>query len=275
MYSGSTLTRYSGRLLGAHQKIDRVARHHLAQVLPDNRLFPGIRLILHFEGKNGPDAIKRKSPAVDEPWHYFDPFDETDDQLIKLIAEHYKNLVTELKAENRERAAFEAAWLAHALVDGLTPAHHYPYEKKLAELRGGEGLETRVTIKGKLVMPGYNRRDKMRNNWKMWGPKGLFTTHGLFEMGVATLIAPLTFGEMVPTASDLAGVRETGVIELFKRAAREIAVLDMYQNYYQKGWTPKLAWQVRHRLGPTLVQTVTLAWYAALSDAGLVPDRKS
>lgn len=267
MYSGTTLTRYSGRLIGAHQKIDRVARRHLGLLLKDNRAFPGIRLILQFEGLGGPDAIKRKSPAVDEPWHYFDPFDDSDTQLISLIEEHYKNLVKELKQGNRERAAFEAAWLAHALVDGLTPAHHYPYEEKLVELRGGDGLETRTTIKGKLVMPGLNRREKVRNNWRMWGPKGLFTTHGLFEMGVATLIAPLSFHETILTGADTALIQEVGTIHYFRRVAREVAVLDMYKNYYLKGWTPKLAYQVRHSLGPIMVKTVALAWYAAHTEA--------
>lgn len=269
MYSGSTLTRYSGRMLGAHQKIDRVARRHLRKLLRDNGIFPTAKKILYFEGKNGPDAIKRKSPAVDEPWHYYSPFDDDDEKLAEIIKEHHKNLVKELKKGNHERAAFEAAWLAHAIVDGLTPAHHYPYEEKLVELRGGDGIETRTTIKGKLVMPGVNRREKMRNNWRMWGPKGLFTTHGLFEMGVATLIAPLSFSEAVPSQADREKIKEVGIVEWFKRAAREIAVLDMYKNYYLKGWTPKLAWQVRHRLGPTLVQAVTLAWYSALVEAGL------
>jgi hypothetical protein len=74
-----------------------------------------LRRFLHFEGKNGPDAIKRKSPAQDEPWHYYSPFDEQDSQLIDLIKSHYKQLVVELKAKNKEKSAFEAAWLAHAL----------------------------------------------------------------------------------------------------------------------------------------------------------------
>jgi len=260
----------SGRFIGAHQKIDRVSRKHLAKLLPDNKIFPATRLILQFEGKNGPDAIKRKSPAQDEPWHYYSPFDDNDSQLIELIRGHYDKLVNELKTGNKERVAFEAAWLAHALVDGLTPAHHYPYEEKLVELRGGEGLESRTTIKQKLVMPGGNRREKVKNNWKMWGPKGLFTTHGLFEMGVATLIAPLGFGEVLPTQADLKEIKEIGVIERFKHTAREIAILDMYGLYYKKGWTPKLAYQVRHKLGPALVQMVTLAWYSAARDAGLV-----
>lgn len=270
MYSGSTLTKYSGRVLGAHQKIDRVARRHLSRLLPNNSLFPTAKYILHFEGKNGPDAIKRKSPAKDEPWHYYSPFDDDDSQLIELIDDHYKLLVKELKAGNSERIAFEAAWLAHALVDGLTPAHHYPYEEKLVELRGGKGIETRTTIKEKLVMHGDTRREKVKNNWKMWGPKGLFTTHGLFEMGIATLIMPLGFGEAVPKQADVKRMLKIGPTEWFKRTAREIAIMDMYERYHRKGWTPKLAYDIRHKLGPLLVQTVCLTWYAAIEDAGLI-----
>ena len=270
MYSGTTLTKMSGRVLGAHQKIDRVARKHLSRLLADNTVFPTSRRILQFEGKNGPDAIKRKSPAKDEPWHYYSPFDDSDSQLIELIDDHYNLLVKELKAGNKERVAFEAAWLAHAIVDGLTPAHHYPYEEKLVELRGGAGIESRTTIKTKLVMPGETRRHRVKNNWKMWGPKGLFTTHGLFEMGIATLIVPLGFGEAVPKARDIKLIEEIGLKEWFKRTAREIAVLDMYEMYYQKGWTPKLAYLIRHKLGPSIVQTVTLAWYSALIDAGVI-----
>lgn len=270
MYSGTTLTKFSGRMLGAHQKIDSVARRHLSWLIPDDSLFPGIRSILHFEGKNGPDAIKRKSPARDEPWHYFDPFDEKDVQLIELINDHYLKLVNELKAGNKERSSFEAAWLAHALVDGLTPAHHFPYEQKLSELRGGAGIETRTTIKQKLVMPGDTRREQFLNNWKMWGAKGLLLTHGLFEIGVATLIKPLTFSDIIPGKPELLKAQKLGASELFRDAAKEIASLDMYERYYQKGWTPRLAYEVRHRLGPVIIQTVTLVWYLALIDADLV-----
>jgi hypothetical protein len=60
MYSGTTLTPISGRLFGAHQKIDRVARKSFESLTPKAE-FPAIKEILHFEGVNGPDAIKRKS----------------------------------------------------------------------------------------------------------------------------------------------------------------------------------------------------------------------
>src|SRR5262245_809640 len=143
MYSGTTLRPLTGKLIGAHQKIDRLARLSLKQYLDDNDRFPSTKLILHFEGINGPDAIKHKSLAEAEPWHYFSPFDEQDTRLIEILDAHYDQLVMALKNKDEVRAAFEASWLAHAVVDGLTPAHHYPYEEKLAEIRGGKGLETR------------------------------------------------------------------------------------------------------------------------------------
>lgn len=270
MYSGTTLTRYSGRVIGGHQKIDRVARKHLGKLIPANVSFPPSRQILYFEGKNGPDAIKRKSPAKDELWHYFDPFDDNDTQIFEIIEDHFDQLVVELKNNNTERVAFEAAWLAHAIVDGLTPAHHYPYEEELTQLRGGEGIETRTTIKQKLIMPGLTKREIMANNWKMWGPKGLMSTHALFEMGVAGIIAPLTFSDSVPKKSEIKLVQEIGVVKYFKRTAREIAVLDMYHRYHAKGWTPKLVYEVRHKLGPLIIGCVTLAWYAALVEANLI-----
>lgn len=270
MYSGTTLTKASGRVLGAHQRIDRVARIHLERMLPNNKLFPLISKILQFEGKNGPDAIKRKSPAQDEPWHYYSPFDTNDSGILEIIDQHYKSLVSHLKSANKERAAFEAAWLAHALVDGLTPAHHYPYEAKLIELRGGQGIETRTTIMAKILMPGITTREKVKNNWKMWGPRGLISSHGLFEMGVATLMVPLRFGEARPKKSDIRQIQKIGLVEWFKRSAKEVAVLEMYDLYQKSGWTPRLAYKVRHQMGPTMVKTVTLAWYQALVDAGLV-----
>lgn len=266
MYSGTTLTKLSGRVMGAHQKIDRVARRHLSQLVNNTQLFPSIGKILHFEGKNGPDAIKRKSPAKDEPWHFYSPFNDDDSKLCELIRDHYNLLVKELREHNKERIAFEAAWLSHALVDGLTPAHHYPYEEEMADIRGNN--ESRKTLKEKIVMPGENKRGKVKNNWKVWGPRGLFTTHYMFEWGIAAIIKPLSFSDATPSKEDLEKIKEIGIVEWFKRAAREIAVLDMYDRYHHKGWSTRLTLDVRQRLAPNIIKTVTLAWYAALADAG-------
>lgn len=269
MYSGTTLTPMSGRILGAHQKFDRVARSKLGKLLPSKNAFPSSRHILHFEGRKGPDAIKRKSPSKDEPWHYYSPFDEDDSQLLELIKDHYKQLVKELKKDNNERSAFEAAWLAHAIVDGLTPAHHYPYEDKLSEIRG-EGKETRTTIREKVIPKGETKRDTFKKSWKVYGPKGLMTTHGLFELGIATIIAPLSINNAEPTKEDIKVAKEIGTIEVFRRAAREIAVLDMFERFRRRGWSMKLMWEVRNKLAPSITKTVTLIWYLALVDAGIV-----
>jgi hypothetical protein len=269
MYSGTTLTPFSGNIVGAHQKLDRVARRHLERLGIDENIFPTAWRIIHFEGHKGPDAIKRKSPAKDEPWHFYSPFDDNDSQIFGLINDHYAALVRELTNGNPERVAFEAAWLAHAVVDGLTPAHHYPYEAKLEEI-WGHGIEGRNTAKLKWFPPGDSRREKLTKTWKVWGPKGLISVHSMFELGVAAIIAPLSMKEAVPSIDDLNLVKEIGPLGWFKRTAREIAVLDMYDRFRKRGWSTKLVYDVRHKLGPSISKAVAVIWYQALVDAGLV-----
>ena len=252
--------------MGAHQKLDRAARRNLSLIWPEID-FPSIKLILHFEGKNGPDGVKRKSPAQDEPWHYYDPKSKEDQPLLRLIRDHYQNLVTELRAKNTERSAFEAAWLAHALVDGLTPAHHYPYEEELTKLRG-EGLETRDSIKEKLVISGDTKLEALANNWRMWGAKGLMTTHGLFELGIAMIISPMRLKKTtLPSDEEIAAFLRDGAVATFEQYAKEIDELGMYERFYRLGWTKKLTRQVRQDLAPRIVKIVTLSWYAALKEA--------
>lgn len=267
MYSGTTLHTKSGRIVGAHQKLDRVARRALESVMPDTN-FPTSKEILHFEGKNGPDGIKSKSPAQDEPWHYYDPKDPKDLQLVRMIERHSKNLTAALKKDAGEKAAFEAAWLAHALVDGLTPAHHFPLEEKLEELRG-EGIETRTTIKDKLIVRGEGdtRREMLVKNWEMWGARGIMTTHALYEWGVATTIAPLRLKAGYPTKADCRKVMKVGAVEIFKDAANQIHNLNMYGRFSRKGWTRKLARETREFLAPLIVKVIALAWYEALKRA--------
>ena len=268
MYSGSTLTNRSGNLAGAHQKLDRIARKSLADLLKQNTNFPATKLILHFEGKNGPDSAKIKLDGEHAPWHFFDPFDTDDSALVKLIIGHKKNLVKSIKANNLERAAFEASWMAHAIVDGLTPAHHYPFEEELEKLRG-EGKETRTTVLKKLIIPATTKKELVAKNWEMWGAKGLFTTHALFEWGAAMVIAPMSAAIATPSRYDIKAIEHLGVGEYFKRIAREIAMLNLYENFYEKGWTPRLANKIRKELAPRMAKTITLAWYMAAKEAEL------
>ena len=252
--------------MGVHQKIDRVARRHIAKRVRSTVTFPTAHEILHFEGLNGPDGIKRKSPARDEPWHYIDPADPADRAIIEMINDHIFNMAMALKEKNHERAAFEAAWLAHAIVDGLTPAHHYPLEEKLEELRG-EGLETRRTTKDKLLLPGKTRRIQLRNNWEFWGARGVMTTHLGFELGVATTIATQRFDSSTPSDDDYERVRKEGFEPIFFETLNEIAGLNMYKEFSRTGWTRHLARETRHVLTPLIIKAVTLAWYQAVLTA--------
>lgn len=266
MYSGTTLHTKSGGILGAHQKIDRVARRHLKALLPVDAAFPTTRQILHFEGDDGPDGVKRKSPGRDEPWHYIDPTDPADAALLDMIDDHVANLTAALKQKNTVRAAFEAAWLAHAIVDGLTPAHHYPLEEKLERLRGGEGLETRDNFRKKVVMPGSTPRERLHNNWEFWGAKGIMTTHLMFEFGVSTTIATRGLHSAKPNANERLRVERDGVRAVFLDAMRHIHHLKMYEVFHKKGWTRALARQTHDELVPTIIRVVTLAWYYAAWD---------
>jgi len=254
--------------MGVHQRIDRLARRELSHLLPRKQYFPTVREVLHFEGLNGPDGIKRKSPGQDEPWHYIDPTDPSDTGLKEMIQDHIYNLTAALAEGNDQRAAFEAAWMAHAISDGLTPAHHYPLEEKLEELRGGEGLETRNTPRKKLVMPGDTRRQVLRNNWEYWGAKGIMTTHLAFELGVATTITAGRLQKTSPSKSDLARLKKEGFIQLFDEALDRIVDLQLYEEFSRAGWTRRLAKDTRTILIPEIVRMVTLAWYGCVLAAG-------
>lgn len=261
MYSGTTFRVKSGRIMGVHQKIDRLARASLTRSLPRHEHFPRINQILHFEGLNGPDGVKRKSPGKDEPWHYLDPKDGLDHQLTEMVTDHLVNLTAALRDKNDARAAFEAAWLAHAITDGLTPAHHYPLEEKLEQLRAGQGLETRSTTKEKLVLPGKTRREQLRNNWEYWGTKGVMTTHLAFELGVATTIAGARIKNADPSGNDLVRVRDEGFLKLFEEAIQRVNALGMYEEFHRSGWTRRLARDTKVILIPEIAKTVALAWY--------------
>ena len=269
MYSGTTIRRGSGKLIGTHQKIDRVARRKLQAYIPRSVHFPKSREIISFEGLNGPDGIKKKSPAKDEPWHYIDPTDPNDRQIIDLIRGHENNLIEALTDNNRERAAFEAAWLAHAITDGLTPAHHYPYEEKLAELRG-EDLTTRTTLAKKVIMPGKNMREKLVNNWEYWNAKdGLLMAHGFFEFGVATITAPQRFPSVNLSKYDRSKIRKSGgICDLYLKPVQKIYKMGLYDEFLKNSWTPRLARKVKNQLMPEIIHTVLLSWYYCAWKAG-------
>jgi hypothetical protein len=247
--------------MGAHQRIDRIARKHLMKLLDDTAEFPSIKSILSFEGNNGPDGVKRKSPSIDEPWHYIDPKKKNDVTLIGMINDHVKNLANALSEKNEERASFEAAWLAHAVVDGLTPAHHFPLADKIHELFG-KPHDQRLTVKEKNLIIGTSRRDTMSKNWEYWGGKGIFSSHILFELGIATSMV----GRRYPSKIDsntLTELKLKGYEAVFLDIFQKIVAMDSYTMFIEQGWTLKVTRLVHRELLPLILEAVTLAWYEA------------
>ena len=265
MYSGTTFRHHSGNVVGVHQRIDRVARKHLKHHLSHDEFFPSIKTILHFEGRNGPDGIKSKSPSVDEPWHFITPGAGPDDQLVVQIVNHIHNLGVALRKQDEERAAFEAAWLSHAIVDGLTPAHHFPLADKIEEL-WGKAHHERDSKKDKVLIKGINRRDMMSKNWQYWGSKGIFSAHIFYELGVASAISATTFKEIGLKSKDLERMEKDGYISYFLESIKEIDDMQTFQNFMRTGWSVKIGNATRKKLIPLIMKNVCLAWYAAAKD---------
>lgn len=264
MYSGTTFRVKSGRIMGVHQRIDRLARRALAERHPRLTSFPSILEILHFEGLNGPDGIKRKSPSIDEPWHHINPDDPNDRNLIGLIHDHIYNLSVALRTDNPERASFEAAWLSHAVVDGLTPAHHDNLGAKIEEL-WGKAHHERDSVRDKAFIKGKNHIDTFKKNWQYWGAGGIFTAHFVFEWGVATTLASLKLPVSTgANGNDIIRLEREGFETMFYESLRKVSALHMYETFGEKGWTHDLAVQTKKQLIPEIVKAVTLAWYQAV-----------
>ena len=98
MYSTLALktnSKKSGRIIGTHQKLDKIAYKIVSKRVPENVKFPSISQILLFEGMGGPDGLKRKSPGKDEPMHFINPQND-DGVLISLIDNHHMNALDSL-----------------------------------------------------------------------------------------------------------------------------------------------------------------------------------
>jgi len=256
----------SGKLIGTHQKLDKAARQLLGRNLLVGKNFPTITEILRFEGMQGPDGLKRKSPGVDEPEHFINP--ENDDGiLLGHIRNHYYNLVQALKKSDRVRASFEAAWLAHAIVDGLTPAHHYPFREARDELVGDADYVKVFGVQLKGVTRGENLAETMRTNWLYFGAGGLMTKHIAYEYGVAYIITPVPLKRLMPTGFGRKDAEGADCEKAFYTALEKIASYKMYQNFLEHGWTTELAIETHEVLIPEIVRAITLAWAAAANQA--------
>ena len=270
MYSSLTIiknSRHSGRLVGTHQKLYKVSRRLFNKIAPKKPKFPSEQDILYFEGSRGPDGIKRKSPGVDEPISAINP-DKDDGELMRTMLDHQYNLRVALAEQNTVRAAFEAAWLAHVVTDGLTPAHHYPFDTLIDEMMGEMEYKKLFGAQVKGIMRGRNFAEATRNNWLYWGAGGVMSKHIAFELGVAYVVAAQSIKSLTPKLSrvDPASVN---LKKEFNKALKKIAALDMYGRFLKEGWTTQLAIEARSILAPEIVRLVTLAWLS-----GLVPPTK-
>lgn len=265
MYSSLNIvknSRQSGKLIGTHQKLDKVSRRLYAKIAPRRPKFPSEQDILYFEGSRGPDGIKRKSPGVDEPWHFIEP-DHDDKRLIKHILDHQYNLQVAIRNQDQVRAAFEAAWLAHAITDGLTPAHHYPYDDIVDELMVDMDYKTIFGTEIKGIMRGRNLAEATRNNWLYWGAGGVMTKHISFELGIAYAVAAAPIKSLTPTIRK-SEVENINLQKEFYKTLHKIAGLDMYGRFLKSGWTTQLALEVRETLIPQIVRMIVLAWISGL-----------
>ena len=279
-------SKHSGKLMGTHQKIDRAARNYLLHLTKGYRTtrtrkivkefgdmnFPTYKEIVHFEGMRGPDGLKRKSPGTDEPLHFIIP-DQDDGKLIKMIMNHHHNLHAALTNEQdkdaRARAAFEAAWLAHAITDGLTPAHHFPYQEALEELMTEKEYFTIFGQPVKGIMRGENLRESVKNNWKYWGVEGLMTKHIAFEYHVARIATRTSLKKMMPRLSraELKRLKEWQDLDLkaeFYKSLDRVASLKMYDRFREDGWSKALTKETTSILLPEIVKMVTIGWLSAL-----------
>lgn len=272
MYSTTTLiknSKRSGKLLGTHQRVDRAARKLLGQRLKKGQYFPSIKEILNFEGTRGPDGLKRKSPGSDEPMHFILPEDD-DGKLIKMILDHQYNLKKALKHDNRVRAAFEAAWMAHAIADGLTPAHHFPYSEAIEELMTEKEFFTIFGAPIKGIMHGRSLAETARNNWLYWGANGYMSKHIAFEYGVAITMATLPDRTLTPRLT-IKDFKEIDLKKEFYRSLARVHKLNMYTEFRHKGWNTELALETKEVLLPEVIRVITLAWASCLPESSSKP----
>ena len=274
MYSRATPFQKADKIAGTHQKIDRAARLTLRKILSKNPTFskvhfPKIDEILVFEGNGGPDGIKTKSPGKDEPWHFVEPYGDLT-PIKTYVENHLFNLSKALSEENYVRASFEAGWMAHAITDALTPAHQYPMTDKIIEISGKKPEERDKIIK-KMFLSGKNWRERLLNNWEYIGPKGVMSSHMLYEMGVATMITSIAAKKITndPTEEEISRVLNGNFMEVFEEKIKWVADQKYYATYLEKGWTTSLARKTKSILLPEISKIVALGWFEGIRRASV------
>ena len=269
MYAGFITPKRVIKTTGIHQRFDVAAYRMISHYLPDEA-FPDLPSIIGFEGYNGPDGLNSKiglkpkgsTPEAKDthnPSHLYDPVTDTGEVPLH-IQSHYDGLVRCLLQADMVRGAFEAAWLAHYIGDGMTPAHHFPLEDKITE--AAEDAAKKVANGDVRKVTAF-----LIKNWAIWGAKGHMSTHFNFEMGIAfaLLLFPI---KPVFDDQELARARRLGPVEYFKSEAREVAGLNLYERFYKEGWNNDIASTVKKVLAPQTARAIGIIWLLALLEAG-------
>lgn len=270
MYSTTTIVKnshFNGRYFGTHQRLDLAARQLLGRAAPEmgNFSFPTGKEIIHFEGTRGPDGLKRKSPGEDEPSHMWS--DDPDGKGVRRIIEDYRfNLVSAIKKQDSERTAREAAWMAHMITDGMTPAHHFPLGEEKKQLMTGEDMLKVFGEPVKGLVHGRNWRETCKNNWKYWGLSGSMKQHVSYEYGVLILAASMPIRNLVPKI-DAEQFFQQDFWKTYLEAVDEMLEQHYYEDFTTKGWTVGLVRRTREQLLPQIVKMIALGWYSAIKEA--------
>ena len=142
------------------------------------------------------------------------------------------------------KASFEAGFMAHYLTDSLTPAHHLSHKFILEEYEG----------------------KKYRRRWKVYGHKGLLSSHVAFEAGISSAI----FFTPIKVSFDqalLRSIKKEGIKSVVLHESLSISKHNIYDQYLQKGWSAKLAKTIKATLVVRIPQLIAAAWLAAYLEA--------
>ena len=228
--------------VGTHQKFDREA-YRLIRPFVKSGSFPHRQAILRFEGIGGPDGLKVKGNYSTD--HLWDPINEIG-KLPIWIESHFKSMVVDLEKKDMVEASFHAGWMAHYLTDSLTPAHH---------------------VSHKLLAAEHEDSSKIRRNWLYWGRKGIMSSHVAFEAGISSSIVFSPIKSNFDAALYERALKH-GIAKVMQEESYKIAQLDLYDTFLKKGWSSKLARQIKISVVPRIPQLIAVAWLVAYRQAG-------
>jgi len=175
------------------------------------------------------------------------------------------NLHSAIVKKDTIRAAFEAAWGSHLVIDGLTPSHHQPYWEQVGLLSDKDRAKINSRLK-RIFLSGESVPKILKNNWSLVGPKGIGTNHILFEAGIESLLLYTTPSRLATSLSskDQKYLQKHSFWPYYLKSVREIASFDFFDRYQKKGWSTDLAEDVGTYLIPAAVKMTTAFWYASI-----------